>query len=71
MEIMEMTIAGLPIEVHYEHTVENDPYGTGDSPRQHYIDVVGVFLLNTHYEIRDLFEPWMDEIEENILAEVA
>lgn len=66
-----MTIAGLPIQVCYEHTIENDPYGTGDSPRQHYIDVVGVFLLHTPYEIRDLFEPWMDEIEETILAEVA
>lgn len=71
MNTTTMTIAGYPLIVNYEHTVERDPYGTGDSPRQHYIDVVGVFLEDSKYDVRELFDSWMDEIEENILAEVA
>ena len=68
---MNMKIGIYPITVIYEHSFEKDPFGTGNSPKQHYIDVLGVYLEDSKYEVTDLFAPWMDEIEENILAEVA
>lgn len=64
-----MTIAGLPIVVEYEYEEVNDVFGTGDSPTEHYIDVISVRLSDSIHNIYDLFEPWMDEIEDIILAE--
>lgn len=66
-----MMIAGLPIIVEYEHDTERDPYGTGDSPTKHYIDVMTIRLDDSSHNIRDLFEAWIDDIEDIILAEVS
>lgn len=71
METTQMTIIGYDIEVEYEYETEKDPLGTGDSPTAHYIDVCGVYLDGCKQNVIDLFEPYLEDIESIILAEVS
>lgn len=71
METTQMTVIGYDIEVEYRHTKERDPYGTGDSPTAHYIDICGVYLDGCKQNVIELFEHYLDRIEQNILSEVA
>lgn len=71
MQTTTMTMLGYDIEVEYEHSTEKDPYGTGDSPTTHYIDICGVYLDGCKQNVIDLFEPYLDRIEDNILSEIS
>lgn len=67
MEQIELKIAGYPIVVDYEHTVEKDPYGTGDSPTAHYVDIVAIYLDDSSHDVLELFSAYLDEITDEII----
>lgn len=66
-----MTILGFDIEVEYDYESEKDPYGTGDSPTAHYVDILGIYLDGCKRDVKDLFEHKLDDIEDLIIAEVS
>lgn len=70
MEQIELCIASYPIIVNYRHSKEKDPYGTGDSPTAHYVDIVSIYLNDSNHDVYDLFYDYIDEITDEIIESI-
>ena len=42
MTLETVQLYGITLDVYFKHEVEKDPYGTGDSPTHHNIELVAV-----------------------------
>ena len=42
MTLETIKLYGITLDVYFSHTVEKDPYGTGDSPTLHYVELRAV-----------------------------
>ena len=67
METIELEVGGYPISVEYEYSQESDPYGTGDSPTMHYVELLSIKLIDSDIEVIDLFDSFFETIEEKII----
>lgn len=68
MATTNMTMLGFDIEVEYDYECEKDPYGTGDSPTAHYVDIMGIWLDGCKQDVMELFEHKLDDIRDIIIA---
>jgi hypothetical protein len=68
MSLETVEIYGIILDVYFNHEVEKDPYGTGDSPTHHNIELVAVESpTDTINLIPLLCESVIDQIENEIL----
>lgn len=42
MSLETIELYGILLDVYFKHDIEKDPYGTGDSPTHHNIELVAV-----------------------------
>ena len=63
-----LIINGITLDVYFKHEVEKDPYGTGDSPTHHNIELVAVETpTDTINLIPILCNSIIEQIENEIL----
>lgn len=68
MELRTVTIKGVELDVFYEYSSERDPYGTGDSPTAHYVDIRAVETTSDAIDIVDLLSAEvLNEIEQELI----
>ena len=72
MGLMTTTIMGIELDVYYGYESERDPYGTGDSPTAHYVDIIAIETKDSTTDIQNLLcESIIDLIEQEIIQEEA
>ena len=72
MGLMTTTIMGIELDVYYGYESERDPYGTGDSPTAHYVEILSVEATDSTVNIQELLSDWMlEQIEQDIIDEEA
>ena len=72
MGLMTTTINGIELDVYYTYESERDPYGTGDSPTSHYVEIIAVEAADSTIDIADILSSKvMDEIEQDIINQEA
>lgn len=70
MGLMTTTINGIELDVYYSYESENDPYGTGDSPTAHYVEIIAIETKDSTVDIQNLLcESIIDLIEQEIIQE--
>lgn len=68
MSVQTITINGIDLDVYYSHESEKDPFGTGDSPTLHYVDIQAVELASEPTDISSILaESVLDDIEQQII----
>lgn len=72
MGLMTTTIQGIELDVYYSYESEDDPYGTGDSPTAHYVEIIAIEPTDSTTDISDLLSSKViEQIEEEIIEEEA
>lgn len=72
MGLMTTKVNGIELDVYYSYSSERDPYGTGDSPTAHYVEIIAVEPIDSTIDISDLLsDRIMEEIEDEIIMEEA
>lgn len=56
MELRWITINGIKLDVYYEFSSINDPYGTGDSPTQYDVEIKSIELQDSPTDIYELLD---------------
>jgi hypothetical protein len=68
MPLETIKIYGITLDVYFKHATEDDPFGTGDSPRLNYIELVAVETpTDTINLIPLLCDSIIEKIEDEIL----
>ena len=68
MPLETIQLYGITLDVYFKHEIEKDPYGTGDSPTLHYIELVAVESpTDTINLIPLLCDSIIERIEDEIL----
>jgi len=68
MPLETIQLYGITLDVYFKHDIEKDPYGTGDSPTFHNIELVAVESpTDTVNLIPLLCESDIEKIENEIL----
>ena len=68
MPLETIELYGILLDVYFKHEIEKDPYGTGDSPTHHNIELVAVESpTDTINLIPLLCESVIERIENEIL----
>lgn len=71
MEQATINVKGVDFEVFYSLTSDKDPYGTGDSPTQYYLDVHAIAIepIPESVDLKDHLSDWVIEyIESKIIS---
>lgn len=64
----QITVDGFTFDVYFNITKKRDPYGTGDSPAQFFIDLHEISLADSNTDITDLLpNSVIDDIETAII----
>lgn len=64
----QITVDGFTFDVYFNIYKERDPYGTGDSPSQYFIDLHEISLADSNTDIMELLpDSMVDEIENKII----
>lgn len=64
----QITVDGFTFDVYFNIYKERDPYGTGDSPAQIYIELHEISLADSNTDITVLLsDSIIDEIENKII----
>lgn len=64
----QITVDGFTFDVYFNIYKERDPYGTGDSPSQYFIDLHEISLADSNTDIMELLSnSIIDEIETTII----
>lgn len=72
MGLTTVTINDIKLDVYYSYESEKDPYGTGDSPTAHYVEIIAVETPDSTVNIMDLMSDHdLNSIEEEIIQEEA
>jgi hypothetical protein len=72
MGLMTTTINGIALDVYYSYESEDDPYGTGDSPTAHYVEIIAIEAADSTVDITELLSnSIIEQIEDEIIAEEA
>lgn len=72
MGLMTTKVNGIELDVYYTYESERDPYGTGDSPTAHYVDIIAVEVSDSTVNIMDLLsDNDLNDIEQEIINEEA
>jgi hypothetical protein len=67
MALETIEIYGINLDVYFKHEIEKDPYGTGDSPTHHNIELVAIELATDTVNIIPLLcESVIEKIENEI-----
>ena len=68
MGLMTTKINGIELDVYYSYDSEDDPYGTGDSPTAHYVEIIAVEVSDSTVDIKDILpENTLADIEDEII----
>lgn len=68
MPLETIELYGILLDVYFKHEIEKDPYGTGDSPTHHNIELVAIeSTTDTINLIPLLCESVIEKIENEIL----
>jgi hypothetical protein len=68
MPVKTISIKEINLDVYYIYESENDPFGTGDSPKAHYVEIQAVELVADTDDILPLLSSAViDEIEQEII----
>jgi hypothetical protein len=68
MPLETIELYGITLDVYFNHDIEKDPYGTGDSPTHHNIELVAIeSTTDTINLIPLLCESVIEKIENEIL----
>lgn len=71
MSLETIKINGIILDVYFTHTAEKDPFGTGDSPTLHNVELVAVETpTDTINLIPILCDSIIEKIEEEIFSMV-
>ena len=69
---MKTKIQGIELDVYYSYESENDPYGTGDSPTAHYVEIIAIEPADSTIDITDILsDRVIEQIEQEIIEEEA
>ena len=72
MGLMKTKIQGIELDVYYSYESENDPYGTGDSPTAHYVEIIAIEPADSTIDITDILsDRVIEQIEQEIIEEEA
>lgn len=72
MGLMTTKINGIELDVYYSYESEKDPYGTGDSPTAHYVEIIAIEPEDSTVDITDLLsDRVIERIEQEIIEEEA
>lgn len=68
MPLETIELYGIILDVYFKHEIEKDPYGTGDSPTHHNIELVAVESPSDTINLIPLLcESVIERIENEIL----
>lgn len=65
MSVETITVKGITFHVYYDIETERDPYGTGDSPTLHYININEIEIGNDTQNVYDILPDYIIELIEN------
>lgn len=69
---MTTKINGIELDVYYSYESEDDPYGTGDSPTAHYVEIIAIEPADSTIDITDILsDRVIEQIEQEIIEEEA
>ena len=72
MGLTTVTVNDIKLDVYYSYESERDPYGTGDSPTAHYVEIIAIEPEDSTVDITDLLSnAVIERIEEEIIQEEA
>lgn len=72
MGLTTVTVNDIKLDVYYSYESERDPYGTGDSPTAHYVEIIAIEVDDSTTDITDLLSDRAIEfIEQEIIKEEA
>lgn len=72
MGLMTTTINNIKLDVYYSYESEKDPYGTGDSPTAHYVEIIAIEATDSTTDITDILsDAVIEQIEQEIIQEEA
>ena len=72
MGLITTKIQGIELDVYYSYESENDPYGTGDSPTTHYVEIIAIEPADSTVNITDILsDRVIEQIEQEIIEEEA
>lgn len=69
---MTTKVNDVELDVYYAYSSERDPYGTGDSPTAHYVEIIAIEPVDSTVDISDLLsDKIIQDIEDEIIMEEA
>jgi len=72
MGLTTVTVNDIKLDVYYSYESEKDPYGTGDSPTAHYVEIIAIEPEDSTIDITDLLsDKVIERIEDEIIQEEA
>jgi hypothetical protein len=70
-EPFDVTVYGIPFTGTFDAYIENDPFGTGDSPASFDIDILKVEVDDNGWDIQDmLYDSVLEQIENEIMKDL-
>lgn len=68
MSLETIQLYGITLDVYFKHEIEKDPYGTGDSPTHHNIELIAIESPSDTVNLIPLLSEYLiDKIETEIL----
>jgi hypothetical protein len=68
MGLQTLTICGVDLDVYYDCTITNDPFGTGDSPTEYEIDINAIEIAGDTQDIQDILaDRCIDQIIDKLI----